>query len=155
MQNFDRASKLAKNTQNRLEVPKNRSKTLKNRTEQSLEARRRLAEASPETIGTCRRRQKPPANTKTATTEGIEGHRVTFQQPKILQASFFFFFFFSRWLLHSGIHHIPTTTDNAGKHRTGRPTSQNTKTQPKSFFFFFFSTRRVFRSPRNKKKKLL
>jgi hypothetical protein len=36
----------------------------------------------------------------------------------------------------AGIHHIPTTIDNASNHRTGRPTSQNTKTQPKSFSFF-------------------
>jgi hypothetical protein len=45
MQNFVGASKLAGNTQNRPEIPKNRTKTLKTEQKQSLEARRSIAGA--------------------------------------------------------------------------------------------------------------
>jgi hypothetical protein len=75
MQNFDGASKLVGNTQNRPAVHKNRRKTLKTEQKQWLEARRSLT-------GTCRRRQNRLATSKTATTDSNDEHRSTFQQPK-------------------------------------------------------------------------
>jgi hypothetical protein len=51
MQNFDGASKLVGNAQNRLAVHKNRRKTLKTEHKQSLEARRSLTRVLPELAG--------------------------------------------------------------------------------------------------------
>jgi hypothetical protein len=105
MQNFDGASKLARNTQNRLEVPKNRSKTLKNRTEQSLEARRRLAGEHRNLL----EKTETSGHYKNSNNRAIEGYKVTFQQPKITPASFLSFFFFFFFFFPMAAATSPTT----------------------------------------------
>jgi hypothetical protein len=131
--NFFGASKLAKNTQNRLAVPKSRRKTLKTEQKQSLEARRSLTGVSLELARTCRRRQNRPATSKTATTDSNVEHKSTFQQPKHQSAGFFFFFF------------LDGCCNFASHHRQDRKPPQNTpvsitdhQKQKKKFPFFFF-----------------
>jgi hypothetical protein len=90
MQNFDGASKLARNTQNRLEVPKNRSKTLKNRTEQSLEARRRLAGDHRNLL----EKTETSGHYKNSNNRSNRGPQSNFSTTQNHAGIFFFFFFF-------------------------------------------------------------
>jgi hypothetical protein len=78
MQNFVEASKLAGNTQNRPEIPKNRTKTLKTEQKQSLEARRSLTGVSPETTKLAGLRQKTPEISIT-TTDPIDDYKTAIQ----------------------------------------------------------------------------
>jgi hypothetical protein len=155
MQNFDGASKLVGNTQNRPAVHKNRRKTLKTEHKQSLEACRSIA-------GTCQRRQNRPATLKTATTDSNDEHRSTFQQPKhqsrdrgllcrggsegpclgeVTRHKKYIYFF--RWLLQ--LCQPPRTRQNP--HRTRRPASHTTKKNKKNIYIYIFSHRKVFWSP--------
>jgi hypothetical protein len=91
MQNFVRASTLARNTQNMPTIPKNRRKTLKTEQKQPLEARRSLTEVSPELVGedrTGRPLQKQQQRNQTMTTYHY------FNNTKSNRRNFFFFFFF-------------------------------------------------------------
>jgi hypothetical protein len=164
MQNFDGASKLVGNTQNRPAVHKNRRKTLKTEQKQWLEARRSLT-------GTCRRRQNRLATSKTATTDSNDEHRSTFQQPKhqsrdrglrcrsgsegpclgeVTRHKKIYICFFFRWLQ---LRQPPQIRQN--HHRTRQPASQTTKNKQNNLFYFIFSTGRCsgLHKTRTKKKK--
>jgi hypothetical protein len=127
MQNFVGASKLAGNTQNRPEIPKNRTKTLKTEQKQSLEARRSLAGASPETTKLAGISQTTPEISITTTTDPIDDYMTAIQhqlsccpnKPGSPAATYF----------TSGSHFRHQTPQT-------RPAKQHDR-PPKTNFFFF------------------
>jgi hypothetical protein len=163
MQNFDGASKLVRNTQNRPAVHKNRRKTLKTEQKQWLEACRSLTRVSPELAGedrTGRPLQKQQQQTQMMNTDqrfnnpninlgiGVYAAGVGPKGPVLERLPDIknIYIFFFRWLQ---LRQPPQIRQN--HHRTRRPASQTTKNKQNNLFFYFilfyFFHRKVFRSP--------